>query len=120
MSNLNIIKDSTELRKLIAENPNLPIVVMGGEEAAASGWCWTYCTDVRCEVGEVLDYECPWETERVYDDKIEFEEELANYLSETIENADTMSDEEFDRVVEIWKDKYSQHWHKAIIIRADN
>lgn len=34
MSELNIIQDSTELRKLIAENPDLPIVVMVGEEAA--------------------------------------------------------------------------------------
>jgi len=28
MDNLNIIKDSAELRKLITENPELPIVVM--------------------------------------------------------------------------------------------
>ena len=28
MQKLNIVKDSTELRKAIAENPELPIVVM--------------------------------------------------------------------------------------------
>ena len=30
---LGLIHDATELRKLIAENPDLPIVVIAGEEA---------------------------------------------------------------------------------------
>jgi hypothetical protein len=115
MTNPNIIKDSTELRKLIAENPELPIVVMIGQEAASSDWYWTYCTDVRCGVGEVLDYECPWNDERIYDDREEFEEDLWDYLSDF---ADTVPEleEEFKRS----KEDYAQHWHKAIIIRADN
>ena len=114
MTNPNIIKDSTELRKLIAENPELPIVVMIGQEAASSDWYWTYCTDVRCGVGEVLDYKCPWNDERIYDDREEFEEDLWDYLSDF---ADTVPElkKEFERC----KEDYSQHWHKAIIIRAD-
>lgn len=115
MNELNIIKDSTELRKLIAENPNLPIVVMVGEEAAASGWCWTYCTDVKCRVGEVLDKECPWESERIYNDKIEFEEDLGDYLSDL---ADSVA--ELDEMIEQEIEKYKPYWHKAIIITADN
>ena len=51
MSDLNIIKDSTELRKLIAENPDLPIVVMVGEDAAFSDCYWTYCTDADMRGG---------------------------------------------------------------------
>lgn len=120
MNDFNIVKDSTELRKLIAENPELPIVVMVGEEATSSDYYWTYCSDLRCEVGEVLDYACPWNDTRVYNDRIEFEEDLADYLSREIEDADEMPDAEFDRIVETWKDKYSQHWHKAIIVMADN
>ena len=34
MQKLNLVKDSTGLRKAIAENPELPIVVMVGREAA--------------------------------------------------------------------------------------
>lgn len=121
MSDLNIIQDSTELRKLIAENPDLPIVVMVGEEAAVEGWCYTYCTNVRCEVGEVLDCECPWEPEKVYNDKIEFEEDLADYILE--ENEDRhhrVTDAQLERILKVWKDTYSQYWRKAIIVRADN
>ena len=115
MDNLNIIKDSAELRELITENPELPIVVMVGQEAASSEWCWTYCTDVRCGIGEVLDHEVPWNDEQIYDDKTEFEEDLWDYLSDF---ADTVPEleEEFKRS----KEDYAQHWHKAIIVRADN
>ena len=120
MYKFNIVKDSTELRKMIAENPNLPIVVMSSYEACTDEYYWTYCSDVRCEVGEVLDCECPWKEGRVYSDRIEFEEDLVDYLSDTIENANKMSDEEFNNLVATQKDVYEEYWHKAIIIKADN
>ena len=119
---LNIIKDSTELRQLIADNPELPIVVMVGEDAALSDCYWTYCTDVRCKVGEILDCELPWEafdTTKVYNDRIEFEEDLTQYLADH-EDIGRMSDKEFDKLVDVWKNTYSQHWKKAIIVLADN
>ena len=112
---MSIIKDSTELRKLIAENPELPIVVMVGQEAASPDWYWTYCTDVRCEVGEVLDCECPWDEERIYDDREEFEEDLWEHLSD---QADTVP--ELEEMFKRSKEDHEQHWHKAIIVRADN
>ena len=120
MYKFNIVKDSTELRKMIAENPNLPIVVMSSYEACTDEYYWTYCSDVRCEVGEVLDCECPGKEGRVYSDRIEFEEDLVDYLSDTIENANKMSDEEFNNLVATQKDVYEEYWHKAIIIKADN
>lgn len=112
---MSIIKDSTELRKLIVENPELPIVVMVSQEAASPDWYWTYCTDVRCEVGEVLDCECPWDEERIYDDREEFEEDLWEHLSD---HADTVP--ELEEMVKRSKEDHEQHWHKAIIVRADN
>lgn len=120
MYKFNIVKDSTELRKLIAENPELPIVVMASYEATTDEYYWTYCSAVHCEVGEVLDCECPWVEDRIYSDHIEFEEALADYLSGTVEDADKMTDEEFERIFDEQKSVYSQYWHKAIIIFADN
>ena len=120
MYKFDIVKDSADLRKMIAENPNLPIVVMSSYEACTDEYYWTYCSDVRCEVGEVLDCECPWKEGRVYSDRIEFEEDLVDYLSDTIENANKMSDEEFNNLVATQKDVYEEYWHKAIIIKADN
>ena len=120
MYKFDIIKDNTELRKAIAENPELPIVVMASYEACTDEYYWTYCSSVHCEVGELLDCECPWKEGLVYSDREDFEDDLANYLSDTVEGADKMTDEEFERVLEEQKRVYSQHWHKAIIVKADN
>lgn len=120
MYKFDIVKDSTELRKMIAENPELPIVVMASYEATTDEYYWTYCSAVHCEVGDVLDCECPWVEGLVYSDHIDFEEALADYLSETVEGADKMTDEEFDLILNEQKEIYSQYWHKAIIIKADN
>lgn len=120
MYKFDIVKDSTELRKAIAENPDLPIVVMASYEATSDEYYWTYCSSVRCEVGEVLDCEVPWSDGRVYSDRTDFEEDLIDYLSYQIENANKMSDEEFNNLVDTQKDVYEEYWHKAIIIKADN
>lgn len=120
MYKFDIVKDSTELRKAIAENPELPIVVMASYEAVTDEYYWTYCSAVHCEVGEVLDCECPWKEGIVYSDRIEFEEDLADYLSETVEGTNKMTDEEFKHFLEVQKSVYDEHWHKAIIVKADN
>lgn len=119
MQKLNLVKDSTELRKAIAENPELPIVVMVGSDAACSDYYYTYCDVVKAEVGEVLDCYTPWKEEIVYNDREDFEEDLADYLCEEKEYAE-MSDEEFKKVLEEEKAKYESYWTKVIIVKADN
>lgn len=121
MNRFDIVKDSTELRKTIAENPDLPIVVMSSYEACTDEYYWTYCSDVRCEVGEVLDCEIPRKEGIVYSDRTEFEEDLADYLSDGYEDMDhRLTDDEFEKLLERQKDVYEEYWHKAIIIKADN
>ena len=120
MYEYDIVKDSTELRKLIVENPELPIVVLASYEECTDEYYWTYCSEVRCEIGEVLDCECPWAEGRVYNDHIEFEEALADYLSDTVDGADKMTDSEFEHLLNGQKELYSPHWHKAIIVMAGN
>lgn len=117
MYKFDLVKDSTELRKAIAENPELPIVVMTSHEAVNDEFYWTYCSVVRCEVGEVLDCECPWKEGIVYSSRTDFEEDLADYLSDI---ADKMTDEEFKHFLEVQKSVYDEYWHKAIIVKADN
>lgn len=122
MYKTNIVKDSTELRKAIAENPDLPIVVLAGQDAASDEYGYTYCERVSCGVGEILDCLCEWEHDIMYDDRDLFEEALMEYM------IDKMSDEEYKRLTESEIDirvkeeakKYEQYWHKAIIVWADN
>lgn len=55
MYKFDIVKDSTELRKAIAENPELPIVVMTSYDAVNDECYWTYCSIVHCEIGELFE-----------------------------------------------------------------
>lgn len=119
MQKLNLVKDSTELRKAIAENPELPIVVMVGSDAASDEYGYTYCEVVKAEVGEILDCYTPWKEEIVYNDREDFEEDLANFLCKTA-NYKKMTDEEFDKALEEEKAKYEPYWIKAIVVTADN
>lgn len=116
----NIVKDSAELRRAIAENPELPIVFMTSYEAVTDEFYWTYCSIVHCEVGEVLDFECPWKEDIVYSSRTDFEEDLADYLSDTVEGANKMTDKEFEHLLEVQKSVYDEYWHKVIIVKADN
>lgn len=117
----DIVKDSTELRKAIAENPNLPIVVLVGQDAASDEFGYTYCRDVRCCIDDILDCQCEWQddVDIVYNSRDEFEDDLRNYLGEQ-EEYENLSDEDFDKIVEQEKLKYKSYWHKAIVITADN
>lgn len=119
MQKLNLVKDSTELRKAIAENPELPIVVMVGREAALDEYGYTYCEVVNVKIDEILDCFTPWNEETVYADRDDFEEDLADYLCDEPEYKNT-SGEEFDKALEKEKAKYEPYWIKAIIVTADN
>ena len=51
----SLTHSSDELKKLILENPDLPIVVLAGEEASGYDFYWTYCSSVSCHISEILD-----------------------------------------------------------------
>lgn len=51
----SITKDSDELKKLIEENPELPIVVLAGEDATDGDHSWMYCSCISFSVDEILD-----------------------------------------------------------------
>ncbi len=121
MNNTGLVHDCTELRRLIAENPELPIIVAAGEDANTGDSGWEYCMGVKCAVMTVLDCDTPFGNGCVYDDKDDFMEDLIEYLlyfcsSEFKE----LSDDEFDKRVNEEAAKYEPYWKKVIAIRADN
>lgn len=117
----SIIKDSTELRKLIAENPELPIVVLVGSDAAWDDYAYTYCTCVSCFIDEILDCEPPFYNEGfVVNDKEDFRERMEEWLLDQDDRYAKMSDAEFDVILTEELKKYEPYWKKCICIRADN
>ena len=78
MSNyLDMLHDCSELRKFITENPELPIVVLVGDETNTGDYQYVYCTQVKCTIGEVLDCELPIGDGKAFYDRDDFREELA-------------------------------------------
>lgn len=56
---LNLSKSSDELKQLITENPDLPIVVLVGQYAVLDDYGYTYCSDIHFCIDEILDCELP-------------------------------------------------------------
>lgn len=117
----HMIKDSTELRKMIAENPKLPIVVLVGNDAAWDDYAYTYCTCVSCSVDEILDCEPPFDNDGfVVNDKEDFCERMEEWLVDQDDRYAKMSDAEFDAILKEEIAKYEPYWKKCICIKADN
>ena len=53
----SLTKTTEELKKLILENPDLPIAVLAGEDANIGDEYWMFCSRISFSIGEILDYD---------------------------------------------------------------
>ena len=112
-------KQTDELKKLIAEHPDYPIVVMVANEVVADDFYgWWYAPSLSFSIGEILDCEQEVNDEKVYTDRDDFEEDLADVLGDSGDYDET-TDEEFGKVVQEELKKYEPYWKNVIQIRAD-
>ena len=112
-------KQTDELKQLISEHPDYPIVVLCGFEVCADdSYNWWYAPEIRFSIGEILDCEQDVNDERVYSSRDEFEEDLADILGNS-GDYDEATDEEFDAIVKAELAKYEPYWKKVIQIWAD-
>lgn len=116
---LNLTKSSNELKQLIAENPDLPIVVLVGQYAASDDYGYTYCSDIHFCIDEILDCKLPFGEGYVYNDRDDFAYDLENYLADD-ETYKNLSDKEFQNVLNEEYKKYEPYWKKVIAITGDN
>ena len=72
-------KQTDELKKLIAEHPDYPIVVLCNYEVCGDdSYLWWYAPDLHFSIGEILDCEQAINDEKVYTDRDDFEEDFVN------------------------------------------
>lgn len=114
---LNLAKPTDELKELIKQYPDYPIVVLVGDEVAISDYAYTYCSDIGFKVGIILDCEAVCKDEKVYTDEDDFREDMEAYLAEEY---DDISDEEFEKLLNKEVAKYDPYWKDVIFIWADN
>lgn len=116
---LNMFYEQTdELKKLIAENPDYPIVVICDSEVVADdGYAWWYAPKISFTLGEILDCAQDIDEEKVFIDRDEFKESLEDKLSWQ-EEYDKLSEEEFNKVVSKKLAEFDPYWKSVIQIRA--
>ncbi len=122
-----ILADTTELKRLILEHPDYPIVVLVSEEANNGDYSWMYASDITFTVGEILDKQQPFNQELIYSDRDSFEEDFEEWLWEDLhkrmeeEGSNCELDEEaFQLILKRELQQYEPHWKNCIIVRADN
>lgn len=117
LDNYSLVQKSDELKKLILENPELPIVVLAGEEASSDCWGWTYCSSISFHISEILDCDFYDYDDCVFTDKDRLEEKIGDDLWDEYHDK---SDEEYDAAVKRELEKYEPYWKKVIAIYATN
>ncbi len=110
------VHNTEKLKKMILENPDLPLVVFAGEEASSYDDSWTCCTDVSIEKGEILDCKGP-KDERLYTDREEHEDDVGEELYD--EDGD-IPDEEYEKLLKERMSKYEEYWTDCIILYVTN
>lgn len=87
------LEDTTELRKLIIENPDLPLLIFCGSEINSGEYPYESTKDVACDIQKLTLYKDWWIP------KDEYKEQLRDDLSDKEEYKD-MTDEEYDAMID--------------------
>jgi hypothetical protein len=112
-----LTKQSDELKKLILENPDLPIVVLADEDSVCDYYGWTFCSSIFFHIEEILDCDFYDYDDRIFVDRERFEEKIADDLWDEYHEK---SNEEYDAAIKREIEKYEPYWKKVIAIYASN
>lgn len=111
-----LLNSAQELRQLILDNPDLPLLVFAGEDSNSGDYSYMSCSSVKAEVGVFLDCSQTINDERCYTDESDFAEDVESHYYGNFDG----SDAEFETFVENEILKYEPYWKKCIIVRVNN
>mgnify|MGYP003292389680 CR=1 FL=1 len=117
---MNILKgylatETDELKRLILENPELPIVILADEDSSNADYGWTYCSRISFYIEEILDWDFYDYNDTVITDRDRLEEIIADNL-----DGEYLTDEEYEAAIKHELEKYEPYWKKVIAIYASN
>lgn len=113
----SLTQKSDELKKLILENPNLPIVVLAGEETNIGDYSWMFCSKISFYIDEILDCEFYDYNDAVFCDRDRLEEYIEDMLYDEYSEK---SEEEYDKAINDKLAELEPYWTKVIAIYATN
>ena len=114
----SLTKNTSELKRLISEHPDYDICVLAGEDANIGEFGWMYCSDIRFDIGEILDCDFTDDYGYVFCDRDDFEEHIIKLLEYSDEEFKT--DDDFWMAVSNEMKKYDKYWKNVIMIYANN
>ena len=91
------LEDTTELRKLIIDNPDLPLLIFCGEESWDGEHSYSSASASKGSIQELTLYESVYDA--VWMDREDYAEKLADDLCDDEEYKD-MTDEEYDKIID--------------------
>lgn len=110
----DLLHNTDVIRKLILENPDLPILVLVSDDAHKGEYAYEAVWDVDWNIGEFLDCEQRIDEDKIYTDRDEFEEDLEQYLWD--EAHKYISEDEFEKLLKRELKKYESFWKRCIIL----
>lgn len=110
-------KSSDELKKLILENPELPIVVLAGEDAWGGCHPWTFCSSISFCIDEILDCDFLDSQDCVFTDRDYLEEFIADNLYDDYRED---PEEEYEAAIDKRLQELEPYWTKVIAVYASN
>lgn len=113
-----LLHSADELKQLIVENPDLPILVFAGDDANNGDYSYMSCSYVSAKKGEFLDCRQQIDECKCYTDRDDFEDDVENVLAEEKQYRD-LSDDEFNTLVEQTVNEYDDFWKPCILLHVD-
>lgn len=114
---LKLDKNTDELKRLIAENPDLPILILANDESALGDGGWSFCTSIYFDVCEYLDCEFFDYDDTVIVDRDRLEEVVEDRL---YDDYCDKPEEEYDKAIKDMLAELEPYWKEAIMIYATN
>lgn len=114
-----LLHSADELKQLIAENPDLPIVVFAGDDANTGDYSYMSCSYIKAYKGEFLDCAQTVNGCMCYTDRDDFEDDVADFLAGEEQYRD-LPDDEFNSILERTVNEYDDFWKPCIILHVDN
>ena len=109
-----LLHATDELRKLILENPELPLLVFAGEDCNSGDYSYMSCGRVTASIGEFLDCQQTVNDEHCYTDRDDLESDIE------CRSDFTGTDEEFTDYIKARMELYAPYWKPCIIVYVDN
>jgi len=103
-----------QVRKLLAEHPELPILFRVCTEELCGEWRYEFMSSAYAEIGEVLDCYQDVDEELIFIDREEFEDRIRDSLPYGL------TDDEVEAETAAKLAEYEPYWKKCILVTVGN